>query len=88
MSPRISSFYGIVIKMYFDDHNPPHFHAEYGEYQAIVDIKTLWVLNGKLPPPKALLLVIERAQIHQQELLEQRESGVKNWLFGMIDPLN
>jgi hypothetical protein len=86
MSPKISSFYGIVIKMYFDDHNPPHFHAEYGEFESLIDIKTLWIMQGKLPP-KALLLVIEWAQLHQDELLEQREKWVVQWYFGSIKPL-
>ena len=38
MMPTVSSFYGIFIKMLFDDHNPPHFHAEYGEYELMVKI--------------------------------------------------
>jgi len=37
--PQISIFFGIIIRMYFDDHNPPHFHASYAENQAIIDIK-------------------------------------------------
>ena len=47
--PEISRFYGILIKMYFIDHNPPHFHAEYGEYRAEYSIKTLEIIDGKLP---------------------------------------
>jgi hypothetical protein len=39
--PEISRFFGIVIKMFFDDHNPPHFHAEYGDDLALIDIRTL-----------------------------------------------
>ncbi len=49
--PEISRFFGIVIKMFIDDHNPPHFHAFYAEYEALVDIKSLSVFAGKLPPP-------------------------------------
>ena len=48
--PEISRFYGIVIKMYWDDHNPPHSHVEYGEAQAVVSIHTLGVISGRLPP--------------------------------------
>ena len=33
--PTISMFYGIIIRMYYDDHNPPHFHAFYGDYKAV-----------------------------------------------------
>ena len=48
--PEISRFYGIVIKMFWDDHNPPHSHVEYGEAQAVVSIHTLGVISGRLPP--------------------------------------
>ena len=43
--PRISAFYGIVIWMYYDDHNPPHFHATYGEHEALIEIDGLDVLG-------------------------------------------
>jgi len=56
--PEICRFYGIVIKMYFDDHNPPHFHAEYAEHEALIDVNTLSVFSGRLPP-RALGLVTE-----------------------------
>jgi hypothetical protein len=48
--PRISAFYGIVITMYYRDHEPPHFHALYGEHQAQIVIATLGPLSGELPP--------------------------------------
>ena len=48
--PEWSRFYGTVIKMYFDDHPPPHFHAEYGEHEAVIHIETLAILAGSLPP--------------------------------------
>ncbi len=48
--PEISRFFGIVIKMFFDDHNPPHFHAEYGDSEALIDIRSLSVFAGRLPP--------------------------------------
>ena len=65
--PRISEFYGIIIEMYWSDHNPPHFHAKYGEHQAEIDIRTLGIMHGRLPA-KAMALVIEWATIHQSEL--------------------
>lgn len=65
--PELSRFYGIVIKMYFDDHLPPHFHAEYGEYEALVNVNTLAVMAGRLPA-RALGLVIEWASLHRAEL--------------------
>jgi hypothetical protein len=48
--PELSRFYGIVVRMYFDDHPPPHFHAQYGSFQAVVAIETLAVIAGELPP--------------------------------------
>jgi len=66
--PIVSKFYGIVIMMFFDDHNPPHFHAKYNEFQASVRISDLAVMNGSLPP-KALGLVVEWAALHQDELM-------------------
>lgn len=67
--PEISRFYGIIIRMYFVDHNPPHFHAEYQGMQAEFEIKTLEVIAGSLPN-RALGLVVEWANLHQKELLE------------------
>ncbi|MBI4737507.1 MAG: DUF4160 domain-containing protein [candidate division NC10 bacterium] len=65
--PEISRFFGIVIKMFFDDHNPPHFHSEYGGDLALLDIRNLSVFSGRLSP-RAMGLVIEWATLHQQEL--------------------
>ena len=48
--PEISRFFGIVIKIFFDDHNPPHFHAEYSGDVALIDIRNLSVFSGQLPP--------------------------------------
>jgi hypothetical protein len=67
--PTISKFYGILIRMYFNDHSPPHFHAEYGEHKAIVAIEQLTVTEGRLPR-RAQQLVLDWAELHQQELLE------------------
>lgn len=67
--PTISAFYGILIQMFFKDHAPPHFHVKYGEFKAFIDINTLLLLNGKLPR-RALNLVLDWAELHQAELLE------------------
>jgi hypothetical protein len=48
--PEICRFYGIVIKMYFADHVPPHFHAEYAEHEVRIAIESLTALSGTLPP--------------------------------------
>ena len=73
--PVLSRFYGIVIRMYFQqaEHNPPHIHALYGEDMAAIDIQTGEVLEGHLPP-KALTLVREWMGIHKSELLRMWET--------------
>jgi hypothetical protein len=65
--PEVSRFYGIVVRIFYDDHNPPHFHAEYGEHEVLVNINTLAFLGGSLPA-RALGLVTEWASLHQQAL--------------------
>jgi hypothetical protein len=66
--PEISRFFGILIKIFYDDHNPPHFHAEYGENTALIDMRNLSLFAGRLPP-RALGLVMEWALLHREELL-------------------
>jgi len=66
--PEICRFYGIVIRMYYADHTPPHFHAIYGAGQVMIGIRDLAVISGRLPP-RAMGMVMEWAGIHQQELL-------------------
>lgn len=84
--PEISRFFGIVIYMYFNDHNPPHFHVQYEKYKAIIDINTLGIIDGSLPP-KALSLVIEWASLHQKELAKNWENIKKVGEFNKIKPL-
>ena len=67
--PTISIFYGIVIQMFWNEHAPPHFHALYGEHEALIDIKKLEVMRGSLPR-RALNLALDWAELHQQALLE------------------
>ncbi len=85
--PIVSNFYGIVIYFFFNEHNPPHFHAKYNEFEALFDIKTLGVTRGKLPA-KALSLVVEWAAMHQEELLENWELCRKEQQPNKIEPLN
>ena len=70
--PEISRFFGIVIAMFHGDHNPPHFHARYGKDNVAIEIRTLRVLEGKIPP-RALGLAMEWASQHQDELLRDWE---------------
>ena len=65
--PTVCRFYGIVIRMYFSDHAPPHFHAVYAGEEAVVSIATGEVIRGALPD-RALRLVREWASLHHDEL--------------------
>ena len=67
--PVISRFYGIAVKMYFREHGVPHFHALYGEFNAVFDLQTLEMVEGDLPQ-RATRMVKEWAQRYQAELLE------------------
>ena len=67
--PEISRFFGIVIRMYFDDHNPPHFHAFYAGNEAQIGIEPIAILEGTLPN-RAASMVFEWAALHQRELLQ------------------
>jgi hypothetical protein len=71
--PCISEFYGILIYLYWDDHQPPHFHAKYAEFEILVNINTLEVIEGKFPK-RARAMVIEWALDHRDELLEGWEA--------------
>lgn len=84
--PEICRFYGIVIKMYFADHAPPHFHAEYAEHEARIAIESLAVISGKLPP-RAMGLVAEWATLHQQDLSELWEKARRLEPLHRLDPL-
>lgn len=84
--PEISRFYGIIIKMFFADHNPPHFHVLYNDFAAIVEIDTLSIIEGKLPP-RALGMTMEWASIHQDELKAFWDTASRMEPIGKIQPL-
>jgi hypothetical protein len=84
--PSVSRFFGIIIYFYFRDHNPPHFHAVYGEFEAEILIDDLSVDVGYLPP-RVLGLVTEWAFIHKDELMENWEIGRSGGAFKQIAPL-
>jgi len=71
--PEVSRFLEILVYRYFNEHNPPHFHAEYNEFKASISIDTLGVVEGRLHP-ELMTLVVEWAQEHQDELLENWKS--------------
>ena len=71
--PEISRFYGIVIFMFFNDHNPPHFKAKYNEFEANILIENGQILNGDMPVSK-LKLIAAWAEIHKDELIKMWHS--------------
>lgn len=84
--PTISMFFGILIQMHWREHAPPHFHALYGEYEVLIDIRTLEVVSGSLPK-RALVLVLEWAQEHRSELMEDWQLCEQNQTPNKIQPL-
>jgi hypothetical protein len=83
--PEISRFLGIVITMYYNDHVPPHFHAKYGEYDVTVRIAD-GVAEGPFPR-RALNLVLEWYNLHQDELAENWKRSRERKPLRPIDPL-
>jgi len=84
--PTIAHFYGIVIRMSFADHAPPHFHALYGDAETTIDIRTLTVRTGRLPL-RALDLTLQWASVHQDELLANWQLCGQLRSPGPIEPL-
>jgi hypothetical protein len=85
--PEISRFFGIIIRMFYDDHNPPHFHAEYGDESVLIDIRNLSVFSGSLSP-RVTGFVIEWATLHRQELLNDWENAREGRELFKISPLS
>jgi len=83
--PEISRFLGIVISIYYNEHNPPHFHAEYGEFQITVEIES-GIVNGKFPR-RALNAVLEWFVLHKEELMQNWELSLKGKPLNKIKPL-
>ncbi|MDA1053244.1 MAG: DUF4160 domain-containing protein [Planctomycetota bacterium] len=84
--PTVSRFFGITIRMYFDDHPPPHFHAYYGNHAAKITIESLNVTEGRLPR-RALALVLEWASEHRDELRNNWELADQHRPLNAIAPL-
>jgi hypothetical protein len=84
--PEISRFFGIIVTMYYNEHSPPHFHVRYGRQKALIDIKTLTLLEGQLKP-RTLGLVVEWAALHQVELMHNWNLARQQQALDNIDPL-
>ena len=85
MMPEICRFLGIVIYMYFDDHAPSHFHAKYGKFEVMVDIET-GIVKGQFPK-RALRLVLEWYELHQEELMDNWKLAKQSKKIKKIQPL-
>ena len=85
--PTISTFYGIRIQIFWREHGPPHFHALYAEHEALIDIRTLEVMQGSLPK-RALALVLEWALEHPAELMEDWDLCTRMQTPKKIAPLS
>ena len=83
--PEISRFYGIFILMNFSDHNPPHFHAWYGDYKVTVGIKDSLV-KGEMPG-RAHRLILEWLDLHREELMNNWTLAQKGSALEKIEPL-
>ena len=84
--PRLSEFYGIVVYMYFVDHNPPHFHAIYAEHEALIAIDDGSFIRGELPRTAARL-VEQWRELHVAELMRNWEHAQEPAAFSAIEPL-
>ena len=83
---ELCRFLGISILMYFNDHNPPHFHVKYNEFRALISIEELKILEGHLPA-RILGLVIEWTVLQKDELMENWDMIKNTGRFIKIDPL-
>jgi len=83
--PRISFFLGIAIYMYYKEHAPPHFHAEYGDFEVTIEIES-GIVSGRFPR-RALNLVLEWSMLHKEELLANWDLVLKRLPLNQIKPL-
>ena len=84
--PEISLFGGIRITMYYTDHNPPHFHAEYADHKALIDIQGGYVIRGALPA-RQLKFVLAWCEMHKDELMQNWELAKNDEAMRKIAPL-
>lgn len=83
--PEISRFLGIIVFMVYDDHNPPHFHAKYGDYEISVEILS-GIIEGKFPR-RALSALLEWYQLYKEDLMEDWELARSHEPLKQIKPL-
>jgi hypothetical protein len=84
--PQISYFLGVIIRMFYRDHNPPHFHAVYADFECIIDMEKNEIIGGELPP-RVLGIVTEWSAIHKAELMDNWERARQQEILKDIAPL-
>jgi len=84
--PQISYFLGVIIRMFYRDHNPPHFHAVYAAFEGLIDIQKNELIDGYLPP-RVLGIVTEWTALHQNELMQNWERARNQEQLLDIEPL-
>ncbi|MDR4494795.1 MAG: DUF4160 domain-containing protein [Nitrospirales bacterium] len=85
--PEISRFFGIIIRMFFDEHNPPHIHVEHQGNKAVFDLRGN-ITHGNLKSRTAVKLVREWIDLHVTELLENWNLAQAGQELKKIDPLD
>lgn len=84
--PEICRFYGIIIYMFYSDHNPAHFHAKYQEFEVLIEINT-GIVRGEMPK-RALKLIFEWLELHKADLMENWNKAVEREPLNKIEPLD
>ena len=84
--PIISQFYGVTIRMFYKDHAPPHFHAEYSEHELIIGVAPITILEGRAPS-RVRSMVLEWAALHQPELLDNWQRCRRHEQPAAVEPL-
>jgi hypothetical protein len=83
--PEISRFYGIIIYMFYNDHQPPHFHAKYQEFDILIEIET-GIVKGQMPK-RALKLIFDWLEEHKADLMINWQNSINREPLNKIQPL-
>ncbi len=83
--PEICRFYGIILSLYWRDHNPPHVHFSYGDFECNISVIDR-VVDGKAPA-KVIIKVNQWIDLHEDEILSMWEKARRGEKIGKIEPL-
>lgn len=84
--PYVSMFFGIIVRMFYNEHNPPHFHAEYQGQAGVFDLNGN-MTHGSMRSKTAVRLIREWAALHNAELVRNWERAAQKEPIEKIDPL-